>query len=48
MNIKEIEELSGLPSSGIRYYEAEGLLEPLRLPSSAMPSPVVSTFGATS
>lgn len=33
MNIKEIEELSGLPRSGIRYYEAEGLLEPLRLPN---------------
>ena len=31
MNIKEIEERSGLPRSGIRYYEAEGLLSPARL-----------------
>ena len=31
MNIKEIEERSGLPRSGIRYYEAEGLLNPARL-----------------
>ena len=31
MNINEIEERSGLPRSGIRYYEAEGLLSPARL-----------------
>lgn len=30
MNIKEMEERSGLPRSGIRFYEAEGLLSPAR------------------
>lgn len=30
MNIKEIEERSGLPRSGIRFYESEGLLHPER------------------
>lgn len=33
MNIKEIEERSGLPRSGIRFYESEGLLSPLRSPN---------------
>ena len=31
MNIKEVERRSGLPRSGIRYYESEGLLSPVRL-----------------
>ena len=30
MNIKEMEERSGPPRSGIRFYEAEGLLSPAR------------------
>ena len=30
MNIKEMEERSGLPRSGIRFYESEGLLSPAR------------------
>ena len=30
MTIKEIEELAGMPRANIRYYEAEGLLSPVR------------------
>ena len=30
MTIKEIEELAGMPRANIRYYEAEGLLNPTR------------------
>ncbi len=33
MNIKEIESRSGLPRSGIRYYESEGFLSPERSPN---------------
>ena len=39
MNIKEIEERSGLPRSGIRYYEAEGLLNPARLETATETTP---------
>ena len=31
MRIKEIEELSGIERSNIRFYEREGLLSPKRL-----------------
>ena len=30
MNIKEIEERSGLTRANIRYYEQEGLIAPVR------------------
>ncbi len=30
MTIKEIEELSGMTRANIRFYEAEGLLAPVR------------------
>ena len=33
MNIKEMEQRSGLPRSGIRFYESEGLLSPARSPN---------------
>lgn len=33
MNIKEIEQRSGLPRSGVRFYESEGLLSPARSPN---------------
>ena len=33
MNIKEIELRSGLPRSGVRFYESEGLLRPARSPN---------------
>ena len=33
MNIKEIELRSGLPHSGVRFYESEGLLRPARSPN---------------
>lgn len=33
MNIKEMEQRSGLPRSGIRFYESEGLLSPARAPN---------------
>ena len=33
MNIKEMEQRSGLPRSGIRFYESEGLLSPVRSPN---------------